>query len=132
MVKNMVISLAKEKDEVNIDNIGNRKLLVFESNMEGLVFETLYSTDTLYFMSEEDYQTNLKEFKKIVEVIPYIIKKKDKTGRTGNTGIVQELGIEVIDTTSYEEDLVMLMVNNMDQILAPLFFIMNCDECLRF
>jgi hypothetical protein len=26
----------------------------------------------------------------------------------------------------------MLMANNMEDILAPLFFIMNCDECLRF
>jgi hypothetical protein len=80
-----------------------------------------------------------------MEIIPYIINKKEKTGRTGNTGIAPEIGIEVIDTiiyeevgmevsdtTSYEEDLVMLMANNMEDILAPLFFIMNCDECLRF
>jgi hypothetical protein len=104
-------------------------------------FNYTYAHKKLNFISEDEFNDRMVEYidmaeyeqkEKNMEIIPYIIKKKDKTGRTGNTGIVQELGIEVIDTTSYEEDLVMLMANNMEDILAPLFFIMNCDECLRF
>jgi hypothetical protein len=97
--------------------------------------DDVLGTTRLGLITEKEYNEVKKvcdEGKKNMEIIPYIINKKEKTGRTGNTGIVQEVGMEVSDTTSYEEDLVMLMANNMEDILAPLFFIMNCDECLRF